>query len=178
MATQNPIEQEGTYPLPEAQLDRFLMQVNIDYPSAAAERAILGLSRQEDREAGASRPQVHVSQESVFAVRREILDLHLAEAVEEYIVQMIIATRHGIAGDSDIQHWLSFGASPRATIALERCSRAHAWLQGKDYVSPDDVRAIAADVLRHRLILSFEAEANNVTADDVVTRIIQLLPVV
>jgi len=177
MATQNPIEQEGTYPLPEAQLDRFLMQVNIDYPDAAAERAILGLSRQEDREAGESRQRVHISQESVFAARREILDLHLSAAVEDYIVQMTMATRYGIDGDSDIKHWLNYGASPRGTIALERCGRAHAWLQGKDYVSPDDVRAIAPDVLRHRLILSFEAEANNITADDVVARITQLLPV-
>ncbi len=177
MATQNPIEQEGTYPLPEAQLDRFLMQVNIDYPDAASEQAILRLSRQEDREPSAEDKQLQVSQDSIFAVRREILDLHLSDPMEQYIVQMVVATRNGIEGDSDIKHWLSYGASPRGTIALDRCARAHAWLLGKDYVSPDDVQAIAREVLRHRIILSFEAEANDISADDVIDRIIQLLPV-
>jgi MoxR-like ATPase len=177
MATQNPIEQEGTYPLPEAQLDRFLMQVNIDYPDAQAEKEILQLSRQEQRESGSEPAQIHVSQETIFQSRRDILDLHLSDPMEEYIVQMIMATRYGIEGDSDIKHWLSFGASPRGTISLDRCARAHAWLQGKDYVSPDDVQAIAKEVLRHRIILSFEAEANDISADDVIDRIIQLLPV-
>jgi MoxR-like ATPase len=177
MATQNPIEQEGTYPLPEAQLDRFLMQVNIDYPDAAAEKSILQLSRSEDRQQNGDTQTVNVTQETLFAARREILDLHLAEPVEEYIVQMVLATRNGIRSDKDIKHWLSYGASPRGTIALERCARAHAWLQGKDFVSPDDVQNIAADVLRHRIILSFEAEANDIAADDVIERIIQLLPV-
>lgn len=177
MATQNPIEQEGTYPLPEAQLDRFLMQVNIDYPGAQAEKAILQLSRQEELQPDSDDAQVHVSQESIFRARREILDLHLSGPMEDYIVQMVLATRFGIEGDSDIKHWLSFGASPRGTISLDRCARAHAWLQGKDYVSPDDVQAIAKEVLRHRIILSFEAEANDISADDVIDRIIQLLPV-
>ena len=177
MATQNPIEQEGTYPLPEAQLDRFLMQVNIDYPDAAAEKAILQLSRREDQSQDQTASPVQVHQQTLFAARREILDLHLAGSVEDYIVQLTLATRRGIDGDQDIKSWLSFGASPRGTIALERCARAYAWLQGKDFVSPDDVQAIAGDVLRHRLILSFEAEASNVSADDVIARIIQLLPV-
>ena len=177
MATQNPVEQEGTYPLPEAQLDRFLMQVNIDYPDAQAEKEILQLSRQEQREAGSEPAQIHVSQETIFQSRHDILDLHLSEPMEEYIVQMVMATRYGIEGDSDIKHWLSFGASPRGTISLDRCARAHAWLQGKDYVSPDDVQSIAKEVLRHRIILSFEAEANDISADNVIDRIIQLLPV-
>ena len=177
MATQNPIEQEGTYPLPEAQLDRFLMQVNIDYPDAQAEKTILQLSRAEDRGQSITSDHHHVTQETLFAARREILDLHLAEPVEEYIVQMVLATRNGIHGDNDIRHWLDYGASPRGTIALERCARAQAWLQGNDFVSPDDVQQVAADVLRHRIILSFEAEANTISADDVIERIIQLLPV-
>ena len=177
MATQNPIEQEGTYPLPEAQLDRFLMQVNIDYPEAAAEKAILRLSRREDLGAGNDHSDVHISQNVIFEARREILNLHLSEPVEEYIVQMTLATRRGLEGDSDIAHWLSYGASPRGTIALERCARAHAWLNDKDFVSPDDVQAIAPDVLRHRIILSFEAEANNISPDDVIHRIIARLPV-
>jgi MoxR-like ATPase len=177
MATQNPIEQEGTYPLPEAQLDRFLMQVNISYPDAAAERAILRLSRQEDRHGEGDAEAVHISQEAVFAARREILDLHLADPVEEYIVQVILATRAGLPGDDEVRQWLSYGASPRGSIALERCARAHAWLQGRDYVSPDDVQAVAPDVLRHRIILSFEAEANNIGPDHVIQRILQQLPV-
>lgn len=177
MATQNPIEQEGTYPLPEAQLDRFLMQVNISYPDAEAEQAILRLSRDEDRTSTASDSAVQISQQSIFAARHEILELHLSEPMEQYIVQMVMATRFGLPGDPDIKHWLSFGASPRGTIALDRCARAHAWLQGKDYVSPDDVQAIAREVLRHRIILSFEAEANDIRPDDVIDRIIQLLPV-
>jgi MoxR-like ATPase len=177
MATQNPIEQEGTYPLPEAQLDRFLMQVNIDYPGAGAEKAILQLSRREEHDASEEQASVQISQQTIFAARREILEMHLSDPLEDYIVQMILATRNGIAGDNDIKHWLSFGASPRGTIALDRCARAHAWLQGKDYVSPDDIQAVAKEVLRHRIILSFEAEANDISADDVVERIIQLLPV-
>ena len=177
MATQNPIEQEGTYPLPEAQLDRVLMQVNIDYPGAEAEQAILRLSRDADREPDRDIDAIQVSQEAIFAARRETLDLHLSEPMEQYIVQMVLATRFGVEGDSDIKHWLSFGASPRGTIALDRCARAHAWLLGKDFVSPDDVQAVAKEVLRHRIILSFEAEANDISADDVIDRIIQLLPV-
>ncbi len=177
MATQNPIEQEGTYPLPEAQLDRFLMQVNIDYPGAAAEKAILQLARREEHDTPDTTADVHISQQTIFAARREILELHLSDTLEDYIVQMILATRSGLANDRDIKQWLSFGASPRGTIALDRCARAHAWLQGKDYVSPDDIQAVAKEVLRHRIILSFEAEANDISADDVIDRIIQRLPV-
>jgi MoxR-like ATPase len=177
MATQNPIEQEGTYPLPEAQLDRFLMQVNIDYPGAVAEKAILQLARREEHDTPDTAADVHISQQTIFAARREILELHLSDPLEDYIVQMILATRSGLANDSDIKQWLSFGASPRGTIALDRCARAHAWLLGKDYVSPDDIQAVAKEVLRHRIILSFEAEANDISADDVIDRIIQRLPV-
>ncbi|MFD1217795.1 MULTISPECIES: AAA family ATPase [Microbulbifer] len=177
MATQNPIEQEGTYPLPEAQLDRFLMQVNLSYPDAAAETQILKLARAE-ASLGESRPENIISQETLFAARKEILDLQMVEAVETYIVQLVIATREPGRYDAELASWLDFGASPRATIALDRCSRAYAWLAGRDYVTPDDVMAIAPDVLRHRLLLSFEAEAAGANADQVIHRLLQQVPAI
>jgi MoxR-like ATPase len=180
MATQNPIEQEGTYPLPEAQLDRFLLYVRIDYPVAEAELAILRLNR----EAAARQvsrteadPGVIISAEEVFAARRETLALHLAPALEQYLVELVLATRDAGRYREDLARWVSFGASPRATIALDRCARAHAWLNDRDYVSPDDVQAIAHDVLRHRVLISFEAEADGVDADAVIDEIIKLVPV-
>ena len=176
MATQNPIEQEGTYPLPEAQLDRFLMHVRVSYPDATAEQAILRLAR---NEAGGSHntPPDTVSQSDIFSARKEVLDIHMAPAVEEYIVQLIIGSREPSAYDSELADWLEFGASPRATIALDRCARANAWIAGRDYVSPDDVQAVALDCLRHRLIVSFEAEAAGISSDNVVERLIQRVPV-
>ena len=176
MATQNPIEQEGTYPLPEAQLDRFLMHVRVSYPDAAAEQAILRLARDE---AGGCRgtPNTTVSQADIFDARKAVLDIHMAPAVEEYIVQLIIGSREPSAYDSELADWLEFGASPRATIALDRCARANAWIAGRDYVSPDDVQAVALDCLRHRLIVSFEAEAAGVSSDNVVERLIERVPV-
>ena len=175
MATQNPIEQEGTYPLPEAQLDRFLMHVNVGYPDAAAELAILRLTRAEAGGSGITAPPP-LRQETVFAARREILGLHMAGTVENYIVQLVIASRQPGLYAEHLAGWIEYGASPRATIALDRCARAHAWLRGQDFVSPDDVQAVAADVLRHRLILSFEAEANGITADQVITELLALVP--
>ena len=177
MATQNPIEQEGTYPLPEAQLDRFLMQVNLTYPDAEAETKILQLARAEASH-GESRPSEIISQETLFTARREILNLQMVEAVETYIVQLIIATREPQRYDAELASWLDFGASPRATIALDRCARAYAWLAGRDYVTPDDVMAIAPDVLRHRLLLSFEAEAAGANADQVIRRLLQQVPAI
>ncbi|WP_066964016.1 MoxR family ATPase [Microbulbifer sp. Q7] len=177
MATQNPIEQEGTYPLPEAQLDRFLMQVNLSYPDAEAETKILKLARAEASH-GEGRPQTVISQETIFAARQEILDLTMVEAVETYIVQLVIATREPQRYDDELASWLDFGASPRATIALDRCARAYAWLAGRDYVTPDDVMAIAPDVLRHRLLLSFEAEAAGASADQVIHRLLQQVPAI
>ncbi|MBB5210588.1 AAA family ATPase [Microbulbifer hydrolyticus] len=177
MATQNPIEQEGTYPLPEAQLDRFLMQVNLHYPDAEAETRILKLARSEASH-GEGRPQTVISQETIFAARQEILDLTMVEAVETYIVQLVIATREPQRYDDELAAWLDFGASPRATIALDRCARAYAWLAGRDYVTPDDVMAIAPDVLRHRLLLSFEAEAAGANADQVIHRLLQQVPAI
>ena len=175
MATQNPIEQEGTYPLPEAQLDRFLLHVKVDYPNAEAERRILQLTRAEAAAAERT-PAPELSQESVFAARQAALAMHMVPAVEEYIVQLVLATRNPAAYSDELAHWLDYGGSPRATIALDRCSRAHAWLRGRDFVSPDDVQAVAADVLRHRLRLSFEAEAGGVQTDDVIAGLLRLVP--
>ncbi|KUJ84903.1 MoxR family ATPase [Microbulbifer flavimaris] len=175
MATQNPIEQEGTYPLPEAQLDRFLMQVNLAYPDASAEAKILRLARSE-ASLGENRPSDTVSREEIFQARGQVLALQMVEAVETYIVQLVIATREPAKYDSELASWLDFGASPRATIALDRCARAHAWLSGRDFVTPDDVMEVAPDVLRHRLLLSFEAEAAGVNADQVIERLLQQVP--
>src|SRR5690606_483423 len=161
MATQNPIEQEGTYPLPEAQMDRFLLHVKVGYPSAESERQILRLSRDEASGAAPGLP-ARLSQDAIFSARREAMAVHMADAVEEYLIQLVLATRDPGRYGKDLQHWLDYGASPRATIALDRCSRALAWLAGRDFVTPDDVRGVVNDVLRHRLILSFEAEANGV----------------
>ena len=176
MATQNPIEQEGTYPLPEAQLDRFLMHVRVSYPDATAEQAILRLAR---NEAGGShrRPEGTVSQADIFAARKAVLDIHMAPAVEEYIIQLIMGTRAPQQYDAELAEWLEYGASPRATIALDRCARANAWIAGRDYVSPDDVQAVALDCLRHRLIVSFEAEAAGVTSDQIIVRLLETIPV-
>jgi MoxR-like ATPase len=176
MATQNPIEQEGTYPLPEAQLDRFLMHVRVSYPDRDAEQAILRLARSE---AGGvqSQPDRAVSQADIFAARQGALDVHMAPAVEEYIIQLVIATRDPSLYDAELADWLEYGASPRATIALDRCARANAWIEGRDYVSPDDVQKVVFDCLRHRLIVSFEAEAAGVTSDQIIGRLIERIPV-
>ncbi len=178
MATQNPIEQEGTYPLPEAQLDRFLMHVRVDYPDVAAEREILRLNRIEaNRQIDKPEPLQEVHQSVIFAARQEALNIHMADAVEEYIVQLTAATRDAGRYSPELQRWIEYGVSPRATIGLDRCSRAHAWLAGKDFVSPDDVRAVIFNVFRHRLLLSFEAEANGKTADMVIAELLQRVPV-
>ena len=175
MATQNPIEQEGTYPLPEAQLDRFLMHVSIGYPSIEAERSILQLVRNEAQNKLPTPPRI-ISQEALFEARQEILAMHMAPAVEEYIIQLIMATRNPALYGDDLASWLEFGASPRGTISLDRCARAHAWIEGKDFVSPDDVQAVFFDALRHRVLLSFEAEASGVTPDKVLTTILERVP--
>ena len=178
MATQNPIEQEGTYPLPEAQLDRFLMHVRVDYPNVDAERKILQLVRDESIQNVEPIPTpTPVPQQTIFSARQQILALHAAPAVEEYIVQLIMASREPGNYSSELAAWIEFGASPRGTIALDSCARAHAWINDRDFVSPDDVQAVAADVLRHRLILSFEAEANGISADQVVGELLRQVPV-
>lgn len=175
MATQNPLEQEGTYPLPEAQLDRFLLHVNVDYPDADAELAILRSVRAEAT--GASSPPPVISQATLFAARQQVLAMHMAEPVEQYLVQLVVATRKPEHWDNELREWLDVGASPRATIALDRCARAHAWLQGRDFVSPDDVQAVVHDVLRHRLIMSFAAEAEGLTRDQLIDRLLRCVPV-
>jgi MoxR-like ATPase len=178
MATQNPIEQEGTYPLPEAQLDRFLMHVNVGYPNVAEERAILKLNRSEaDRAASAVPDLPAISEEQIFAARHAVLNLHLAPDLEEYLIRIIMATRNPAAYGDDLAGWLEYGASPRATIGLDRCARAHAWLAGRDFVAPEDIQAVAYDVLRHRIILRFEAEAEGVTPDRVIGELIARIAV-
>ncbi len=179
MATQNPIEQEGTYPLPEAQLDRFLMYVRVDYPDAESERAILQLARHQARLALNEPLPVTplVNQRQIFQARVAILDLHLAPALEEYIVQFVIATRKPVLYGAELAHWVSFGASPRGTLALDRCARAHAWLQGRDYVMPEDIHAVIHDSLRHRINLSFEAQAEGVTPDRLIDELLKRVPV-
>ena len=177
MATQNPIEQEGTYPLPEAQLDRFLMHVEVDYPDVEAERKILQLVRNEAIDNNQANTPEPISQATIFAARQQMLNLHCAPAVEEYIVQLTMATRQPANYSAELASWIEFGASPRATIALDSCARAHAWLAGRDFVSPDDVQAIAADVLRHRLILSFEAEASGIDSNQVIATLLEQVPV-
>ena len=179
MATQNPIEQEGTYPLPEAQLDRFLMHIFIDYPSAKSENLILELARKQATEQYQSERHVPVqlSKEQVETSQQEVLDLHMAAPVQEYIVQLVLASRDPSPYSDDLARWVSYGGSPRATIALDRCSRAHAWLQGRDYVSPEDVQAVAYEVLRHRILISYEAEAEGISADDFIRELIKHTPV-
>jgi MoxR-like ATPase len=176
MATQNPIEQEGTYPLPEAQLDRFLMHVKIGYPDASVERRILAQARGEALN-GETKAPSRVTQEAIFAARREIVSLYMADAVEEYLIQIIMATRTPARFDAELAQWLSYGSSPRGSIALDRCARAHAWLAGRDFVSPEDIQDVLFDVLRHRIILTFEAEAAGVDHDRVVQRILDVVAV-
>ena len=176
LATQNPIEQEGTYPLPEAQTDRFLMKINMDYPREETELSVIRLVRGEEQHRSAV-AAVTVSQQSVFAAREEIHQLHVSENVERYIVALVMATRGPGRYDSELKNWISVGSSPRGSIALDRCSRASAWLRGKDFVDPDDVRSIVHAVLRHRLILSYEAAAEGITPDQVVDEIVKLVAV-
>ena len=182
MATQNPIEQEGTYPLPEAQMDRFLMHINVGYPKENSERDIMLLVRGEEG-GGATTPVPssattdRIQQEVIFAARNEIHGLQMASAVEAYIVALVEATRYPERYDKDLRKWIQIGASPRGTIGLDKCSRAYAWLKGRDYVSPNDVQAVAHDVLRHRLLLSYDAQAEGVKADQVINKVIELVAV-
>ncbi len=178
MATQNPIEQEGTFALPEAQLDRFVMHVTIGYPDAASELAILRLAREQARRSlhPQPAPPPTLSQSDVFAARDAVLAVHMAPALESYIAQLVLASRDAGAYGPQLKRWIAWGASPRATIALDRCARAQAWLSGRDFVLPEDVHALAHDVLRHRILLSYEAEAEGIRSDQVVTRLLELVP--
>jgi len=174
MATQNPIEQEGTYPLPEAQLDRFLLHVEVGYPTIEDERRILVLNRDEAKkgERDAFRPPELLAMESIMEARLAILNLHLAPELEEYIVNVVVATRNPGAVSSDLEGQVLYGASPRASMGIDRAARAHAWLKGQDFVGPEDIQAVAPDVLRHRMVLSFEAEADGVNSNSIIAGIL------
>jgi len=184
MATQNPIEQEGTYPLPEAQLDRFLMHVEVGYPAASAEREILNLVRSELAEGPSSAgpsssdsstaPTQKLSQSDIFAARKDVFSVYMAPAVEQYIIQLVMATRERTGA---LAEQLEFGVSPRASIALDQTSRARAWLDGRDFVTPEDVQAVCHDVFRHRLIVSFDAEAQGITSNQIIDTLLQQVPV-
>ena len=183
MATQNPIEQEGTYPLPEAQLDRFLMHVIVDYPLAGDEAAILELTRLEAAAGTSSSSRKKsdsfiLSKDQIKQAQSAVLGMHMAETVQQYLVELVLATRNPQAYGEELLHWVSFGASPRGTIALDRCARAHAWLSGREYVSPEDVQAVFADVLRHRVLLSYEAEAEGYAPYDFLEEILKRVPLV
>ncbi len=172
MATQNPIEQEGTYPLPEAQLDRFLLQLNVDYPNAQSELEILRLNRGEAKGITKEEP-IQISQDCIFSARQEVLNIHMAEDIEEYIIRLIMATREPSRYSQLLASWLQMGVSPRATLALDRCARAHAWLAGRDFVMPEDVQTMAFPVLRHRLLLTYEAQAEGISADKIIEHLIE-----
>ena len=179
MATQNPIEHEGTYNLPEAQLDRFLLYIKINQPDAAVEHKILHLVRNEDTNKAENRENKRVcsiSINDVISARREAYNVHVSDAIEEYLVQLIMATRHPEKYDESLKNTITYGASPRATIALDKCSKIHAWLSGRDFVTPEDIHSLVYDVLRHRLILSFEAQATGITCDEVIAKILRAVP--
>ncbi len=176
LATQNPVEQEGTYQLPEAQLDRFLMQVVVDYPTHAEELEILDLdhNRQQDKETTAPTP---LPQETLFAMRRAAAEVFMDPKLNQYIVDLVQATRNPAAYDEELARWCRFGASPRASLALARCARVRAWLDGEEFVAPGHIQRIAPDILRHRVLLSFEAEAEGITADDLIQRLLSLVAI-
>ncbi|CAN8140267.1 Chaperone MoxR1 [uncultured Thiomicrorhabdus sp.] len=177
MATQNPLEQEGTYPLPEAQLDRFMMHLKVDYPDADAELKILELAENEARHTEAT-DSIQMTQEQLFAARQEVLGLYMADSIKSYIVQLVMATRQGEQYSQELADWIAVGVSPRATISLSLGARAHAWLNGQEFVTPDNVQAVIHDVFRHRLLLNFEAQAQNLSEDDITDKILQWVPVV
>jgi MoxR-like ATPase len=178
MATQNPIEQEGTFPLPEAQLDRFLMHVRVGYPQADAETAILRLARDRARQAmdGKASIPARIAQADVMAARAAVLDVHVAPALERYIVELVLASRDASRYDAGLARRIAWGASPRGSIALERCARARAWLDGRDFATPEDVRAVAADVLRHRVLPSYEATAEGWDGERLVAELLLRVP--
>jgi len=176
MATQNPIEQEGTYPLPEAQLDRFLMHVEIDYPDAASELEILKLNRGEALKVE-KKAVKEITQADIFSAREQVMKIHMAPAVENYIVDLIMATRTPEKYDEKLKQWLAYGASPRATIALDRCARARAWLNNRDFVSPEDVQAVFHNVLRHRILMTYQAEAEGISSNQLLDHLLSLVAV-
>ncbi len=179
MATQNPIEQEGTYPLPEAQLDRFLLHVFVDYPDVEAEKEILALTRNEakSKENTPAKTITPIPQQAIFKARQQVLDIHMAENLQDYLLEIVTKTREPKSYGDDLASWIEYGASPRASIALDRCARAHAWLNGRDFVAPEDIQEMVHDVLRHRIILSFEAEAEGITKDKFIETLLSRIAV-
>lgn len=181
MATQNPIEQEGTYPLPEAQLDRFLLHVAIGYPAEDAEREILRLARREASSVEQSPTNEiaikPISSAQLRTAREAVLNIYMANNLEDYLLQIILATRQPQRFGDDLAGWIQYGGSPRATIALDRCARSRAWLHGRDYVAPEDIKNVAFDVLRHRVLLTYEAEAEGITVDHLVNELLQRIPI-
>ena len=180
IATQNPIEQEGTYPLPEAQLDRFIMKLEVDYPNADSELAVMRLVREQDKRTQSSPPRTQITPNDIFALQKAALEVYMAESVEQYIVHLVIATRTPtpyFEDDGAFASLIEYGVSPRATLALDRCARAHALISGRDYVTPDDVRAVIHGVFRHRLLLSFQANAQNIDVEQVINMILNKVPV-
>ena len=175
MATQNPIEHEGTYNLPEAQLDRFLMFIKIDQPDAESEKKILHLVRSEVAKSP-SEKFTPLAIEDILAARKDVLNVHMSDEIEEYLVQLIVATRHPEKYDAKLAGQVMFGASPRATIALDRCAKINAWIDGRDFVTPEDIHAVIYDILRHRIILSFEAQAEGITTDNIITSLLNVVP--
>lgn len=181
MATQNPIEQEGTYPLPESQLDRFLLKVTIDYPKVGSEIQIMQLVRRESQrdEQTLDIPDgLPIPQQTIFDARQEILDLYVSEPVELYIAQLVDASRYPEPYSTRLASWIQYGASPRASLAFDRCSRVLAWLEGRDFVSPEDVQQLAHEILRHRILLTYQAEADGISADDVIDELLAKVPVI
>lgn len=184
MATQNPIEHEGTYNLPEAQLDRFLMYIKINQPDAVTERKILQLVRNEDNNTQTSADSLAqfkakfgtLKYDDINAARQEAYKIHCSDAIEEYLIQLIMATRHPERYDESLKNTIAFGASPRATIALDKCAKINAWLAGRDFVTPEDIHSVVYDVLRHRIILSFEAQASGLTSDEIITKLLKVVP--
>ena len=175
MATQNPVEQEGTYPLPEAQMDRFIMKILIEYPSDESEKQILRLVRQESK--GIHQKTEPISQEVIFEARKEIRDIEVSDAAEKYMVDLISATRYPEKYSEKLAKWIDYGASPRGTISIDKCARVMAWLNERSYVDPDDIRAVIHSILRHRLILSYEANAERISADDVIDELLNVVAV-
>ena len=177
MATQNPIEQEGTYPLPEAQMDRFLMHVYVDYPDEAAEAQIIRLVRGEEQPANAQAASAPIRQDVVFAAREEIHNISVSEVIEKYMVDLVFATRYPERYDEQLAAWIHVGVSPRGGIALDKCARVNAWLDGRSQVLPDDVRAVVHGIFRHRLKLGYEASAEGISANDVIDEILRQVAV-
>ncbi len=175
MATQNPVEQEGTYPLPEAQKDRFLMHVNITYPDAASEIEVIRLVRGEKSGKTKESIKERISQELIFAARDEIANVKSTEIVEQYIVDLVFATRYPEKYDEKLASLIDIGVSPRASLGLDQCSRVYAWMQGRDYTTPEDVRAVVHDVFRHRITQSYEAQSERISNDDIVDMVLQLV---